>query len=144
MAAPGPATGAESPKTATAPAPTGVPLPGRPPKAAEGAKMDSGQMKPVPSKAPSKGAPPGAEAPSKAAPPPVTPSPAPGKALAKGPAPAPAADRWQVMAEAMAQCGQAQFFSRIACEQRTRNRYCEGYWGQVAQCPSAPTKDHGQ
>jgi hypothetical protein len=65
--------------------------------------------------------------------------------MAKAPAAAaPATDRWQMMAEAMAQCSPAQFFSRIACEQRTRNRYCEGYWGQVPQCPNAPTKDHGQ
>ena len=146
-AAPGPATGVE-PTRSVAPAPTGVPLPGRPPIAAEGTKTDSGQMKAVPSKAPPKGAPSGAEAPPKVAPPPkgasppVAPSPAPSKAAAKAPAPAP--DRWQVMAEAMAQCAQAPFFSRIACEQRTRNRYCEGYWGQVAQCPSAPTRDHGQ
>ena len=148
-AASAPVTGVERSRT-VAPAPTGVPLPGRPPTAVEGTKTDSGQMKAAPSKAPPKGAPPGAEAPPKvapppkAAPPPVAPSPAPSKALAKGPAPAPAPDRWQVMKEAMAQCAPAPFFSRIACEQRTRNRYCEGYWGQVAQCPSAPTKDHGQ
>jgi len=141
------ATGVEPSRT-VAPAPTGVPLPGRPPTAAEGTKTDSGQMKAAPPKAPPKGAPPGAETPSKAAPPqkvapsPVAPSPAPSKAAAKASASGP--DRWQVMAEAMAQCAQAPFFSRIACEQRTRNRYCEGYWGQVAQCPSAPTKDHGQ
>jgi hypothetical protein len=145
---PTPATGVEPSRT-VAPAPTGVPLPGRPPTAAEGTTTDSGQMKAAPPKTPPKGAPPGAEAPPKAAPPqkvapPVAPSPAPSKALAKGPAPAPGPDRWHVMAEAMAECAQAPFFSRIACEQRTRNRYCEGYWGQVAQCPSAPTRDHGQ
>jgi hypothetical protein len=106
-------------------------------------KADSGQTKapskaaPQGSEAPSKTASPGSEAPSKAASPP-------GKALAKAPAAAPAPDRWQMMAEAMAQCSPAQFFSRLACEQRTRNRYCEGYWGQVPQCPNAPTKDHGQ
>ena len=118
MFAPGPATGAES-KTVP-PAPTGVPLPGRP-STAEGMKADSGQTKAAP----------------KAAPPSS-------KALAKAPAVAPTTDRWQMMAEAMAQCAHAQFFSRLACEQRTRNQYCEGYWGQVARCPSAPTKDHGQ
>ena len=36
------------------------------------------------------------------------------------------------------------FFKRFSCEQRARLYYCEGYWGQVAQCPSAPTRDHGQ
>jgi hypothetical protein len=139
MIAPGPATGAESSKAVPA-APTGVPpLPGRPPTAAEPIKADSGQTK-----APSKAAPPGSEAPSKVASPPGAPTSPPSKALAKAPAAAPAPDRWQMMAEAMAQCSPAQFFSRLACEQRTRNRYCEGYWGQVPQCPSAPTKDHGQ
>ena len=144
MAAPGPVTAVEPPKTVAA-APTGVPLPGRPPIAAAGTKTDSGQMKAAPSKAPPKGALPTSEAPAKAAsPPPVAASPPPSKTLAKAPAVAPVSDRWQMMAEAMAQCAQAPFFSRIACEQRTRNRYCEGHWGQVAQCPSAPTKDHGQ
>ena len=141
MAAPGPATAVEPPK-AVAPAPTGVPLPGRPPTAPGGTKIDSGPVKAAPSKASSKKAPSSAEAPSNMAASPATP--APSRAVAKGPAPAAAPDRWQVMAEAMVQCHQAPFFSRLACEQRTRNRYCEGYWGQVAQCPSAPAKDHGQ
>jgi hypothetical protein len=106
-------------------------------------KGDSGQMK-VP-----KAVPPGSEGPSKAVPAPAA-SPPPSKAAAaKAPAVAPPAaapvpDRWQMMAEAMAQCSPAQFFSRLACEQRTRARYCEGFWGQVPQCPNAPTKDHGQ
>jgi hypothetical protein len=137
MVAPGPATGAES-KTVPS-APTGVPLPGRPSTAAEGTKADSGQTKAAP-----KAAPPGSEVASKAGSPPVAPAPPSSKALAKAPAVAPTADRWQMMAGAMAQCSHAQFFSRLACEQRTRNQYCEGYWGQIAQCPSAPTKDHGQ
>jgi hypothetical protein len=107
-------------------------------------KADAGQTKAAASKAPPKAAPPGSEAPSKAASPPVAQMPPPSKAPVKAPAAAPTPDRWQMMAEAMAQCSPAQFFARLACEQRTRNRYCEGYWGQVPQCPSAPTKDHGQ
>ena len=47
-----------------------------------------------------------------------------------------------MFAEAMAQCGQLDFFSRIGCEQRQRWHYCEGYWGHVPQCPGAPTNDH--
>jgi hypothetical protein len=70
--------------------------------------------------------------------------PPPSKAPVKAPAVAPVPDRWQMMAEAMAQCSPAKFFSRLACEQRTRNRYCEGFWGQVPQCPSAPAKEQGQ
>jgi hypothetical protein len=56
---------------------------------------------------------------------------------------APPPDRWQLYSEAMAQCEHLDFFSRIGCEQRQRWHYCEGYWGQVPQCPGAPTKDHG-
>jgi zinc ribbon protein len=135
-------TGAAPPKRA-APAATEAPLPGRSPTAVEG-KTESGQTKAAPAKAPSKAVPPGSEAPSKAAPASAAAPTPPGKAAAKAPAVAPVPDRWQMMAEAMAQCSPAQFFSRLACEQRTRARYCEGFWGQVPQCPNAPTKDHGQ
>jgi hypothetical protein len=143
MVAPGTATGAEPPKTA-APAATESELPGRPPTAAQGVKAGSGETKAAPSKTFPKAATPGSEAPSKAAPPPVAQVAPASKAMAKAPAVAPTPDRWQMMAEAMAQCSPAQFFSRLACEQRTRNRYCEGFWGQVSQCPSAPAKEHGQ
>jgi hypothetical protein len=64
--------------------------------------------------------------------------------VAAAPAPAAQPDRWQMLAEAMARCAREDFFQRFACEQRTRLRYCEGYWGQVPQCPSATPKDHGQ
>ncbi|HEV8258237.1 MAG TPA: hypothetical protein VGR42_14795 [Casimicrobiaceae bacterium] len=135
-------TGAAPPKS-TAPAATEAPLPGRPATAVEG-KIESGQTKVAPSKAAPKAVPPGSEAPSKAVPAPAASPPPPSKTAAKAPAAAPVPDRWQMMAEAMAQCSPAQFFSRLACEQRTRARYCEGFWGQVPQCPSAPAKEHGQ
>jgi hypothetical protein len=64
--------------------------------------------------------------------------------VAAAPAPAPEPDRWQMYADAMGRCGREDFFKRFACEQRTRSRYCEGYWGKVPQCPAAPTTDHGQ
>ncbi|HEX5862774.1 MAG TPA: hypothetical protein VF014_00620, partial [Casimicrobiaceae bacterium] len=145
MVTPGPATGAEPAKSA-APASTEPPLPGRPATAAQGTKIGSGETKATPSKAPPKAALPGAEAPPKTTQVPAAAPPSPSKAPAKAPAPAvaPAPDRWQMMAEAMTQCAREQFFARLACQQRTRNQYCDGYWGQVAQCPAAPTKDHGQ
>jgi hypothetical protein len=31
------------------------------------------------------------------------------------------------------------------CDQRVRLRYCDGYWGKVAQCPGAVANpDRGQ
>jgi hypothetical protein len=72
------------------------------------------------------------------------PAKAPPVVVAAAPAPAPEPDRWQMYADAMGRCGREDFFKRFACEQRTRSRYCEGYWGKVPQCPAAPTTDHGQ
>lgn len=57
---------------------------------------------------------------------------------------APAPDRWQVMADQIARCGRDGFLAGVICEQRVRLKYCEGYWGQVAQCPSSIANDHGQ
>lgn len=59
------------------------------------------------------------------------------------PRPAPPRDRWQQMTDAIAQCGRDGFFAGVVCEQRVRLQYCEGYWGQVAQCPNGIPNDHG-
>jgi hypothetical protein len=61
----------------------------------------------------------------------------PNKMVAKAPtaASAPAPDRWQMYAEALAECEKLDFFSRFGCEQKQRWHYCDGYWGQVPQCP---------
>jgi hypothetical protein len=65
-------------------------------------------------------------------------------AVAVAPAP-PQPDRWQMYADAMAGCACEKFFARFMCEQKTRGRYCEGYWGKVPQCPQAgPPQDRGQ
>jgi hypothetical protein len=57
---------------------------------------------------------------------------------------APAPDRWQVMADQVARCGREGFLAGVVCEQRVRLKYCEGYWGVAAQCPSGLPNDHGQ
>jgi len=57
---------------------------------------------------------------------------------------APAPDRWQVMADQIVRCGRDGFFAGVMCEQRVRLKYCDGYWGQVAQCPSGIPNDHGR
>jgi hypothetical protein len=74
---------------------------------------------------------------------PPAPAPAPEPAPAPRPAPPPR-DRWQLMADEIAQCGRDGFVSGVICEQKIRLRYCEGYWGQAAQCPSGIPNDHGQ
>jgi hypothetical protein len=53
-------------------------------------------------------------------------------------------DHWELYAEAISLCKREDFFKRIGCELRTRNQYCEGYWGKVSQCPEATPRDRGQ
>jgi hypothetical protein len=48
------------------------------------------------------------------------------------------------MTEDLARCTRENFIERVVCDQRVRVRYCEGYWGKVAQCPSGIAQDHGQ
>lgn len=56
-----------------------------------------------------------------------------------------AADPWQRMAEALARCGSQDLFGRLGCEHRVRATFCDGNWGQVAQCPGGvANNDHGQ
>jgi len=56
----------------------------------------------------------------------------------------PRPDRWQLMTDAIARCPRTDIGSRFFCEQRLRAQYCEGYWGQVPQCASIPSNEHGQ
>jgi hypothetical protein len=75
------------------------------------------------------------------------PLPAPVTAAAPAPQPQPAPpqpDRWQEMSDALARCGQESFIGRVVCEQRVRFRYCDGYWGRVAQCPDAQNPNPGR
>jgi hypothetical protein len=48
------------------------------------------------------------------------------------------------MSEELSRCTRQNFIERVVCDQRVRVRYCDGYWGKVAQCPGAPAPDHGQ
>jgi len=56
----------------------------------------------------------------------------------------PRPDRWQLMTDAIARCPRSDIAGRFFCEQRLRAQYCEGYWGQVPQCASVPSNEHGQ
>jgi hypothetical protein len=40
-------------------------------------------------------------------------------------------------------CSGENFLERVVCEQRIRNRLCDGYWGKVPQCPSGPAPTTG-
>ncbi len=92
-------------------------------------------------KAPAKAA---TKAPAHPAPAPVTTPPPP-----PAPAPAPAAkaptrpDRWTQMDTELRACANANFLEKVVCEQRIRNRYCDGFWGKVPQCPAGPAPTTG-
>ena len=53
-------------------------------------------------------------------------------------------DRWQSLSAALARCTTGNLFSRFACQHGARAQFCDGYWGQVAQCPGGVVNDHGQ
>jgi hypothetical protein len=55
-----------------------------------------------------------------------------------------APDRWQSLSAALSRCTAGNLFSRFACEHGAREQFCDGYWGQVAQCPGGVVNDHGQ
>jgi hypothetical protein len=59
-------------------------------------------------------------------------------------APTVAPDRWQLLSAALGRCMAGNLFSRVACEHSARAQFCDGYWGQVAQCPGGVVNDHGQ
>jgi len=68
------------------------------------------------------------------------------QAQSSAPAPAPkrVPDRWQRLDDELSRCTREDFITRVICAQRVRFRYCDGYWGKVAQCPGNPLPDHGQ
>ena len=53
-------------------------------------------------------------------------------------------DRVLALSDALAQCAPESFFSRLACEQRARTRYCDGAAGRLPQCPQEFPRDHAQ
>jgi hypothetical protein len=85
--------------------------------------------------------PPAAPAPALEPPPVVEPTKSAPAPVREAPRPA---DPWQRMKEALARCGAEDLFARIGCEYRVRTTFCDGHWGENAQCPGAPVNDHGQ
>jgi hypothetical protein len=41
------------------------------------------------------------------------------------------------MNAALAACTRETFLAGVMCTERVRYQYCEGFWGQVAQCRAA-------
>jgi hypothetical protein len=56
----------------------------------------------------------------------------------------PPPDRWQLLSGRLSGCAGGNLFARVACEHAARAQYCEGHWGQVAQCPAGIANEHGQ
>ncbi|HEX8740598.1 MAG TPA: hypothetical protein VF925_10690 [Casimicrobiaceae bacterium] len=48
-------------------------------------------------------------------------------------------DHWTQMNNDLSRCTREDFINRVICDQRVRIRYCDGYWGKVAQCPVSPS-----
>jgi hypothetical protein len=77
----------------------------------------------------------------------VAPDPAPTKeaekpqVVAAAPAP-PQPDRWAIMQQDLARCGEQGFFDRLACDHKVRLANCEGLWGQVPLCPGPHVVDY--
>ena len=56
---------------------------------------------------------------------------------------APRPNRWQVMHVSLARCG-GDLIAHFVCDQRVRRHFCEGHWGQTAECASGVVNEHGQ
>jgi len=143
------------------PARSGATLPTEPARSASGTTGDSApaaaavpptrtpvEIKPLPAKPARKPAvtaapKPSAPAPAAVAAPEPAPVPAP-PPVAAAPRKAPPVDRWAQMSEELSRCTREDFIARVICDQRVRFRYCDGYWGKVAQCPGNPVPDRGQ
>lgn len=83
------------------------------------------------------------QAPTEATPTPTVVAQAPEPAI-EAPTPVVVPDRWQSLSGALARCNGPNPFARIACEHTARAQFCDGRWGQVAQCPAGIPNDHGQ
>ncbi len=52
-------------------------------------------------------------------------------------------DPWEGMHESLARCD-GDLIARIVCDQRVRQRFCEGHWGEAPECGSSVANDHRQ
>ncbi|MBS0320984.1 MAG: hypothetical protein JSR18_10625 [Proteobacteria bacterium] len=100
---------------------------------------------PVAHPAPRRKLPPPAPVPSVRAEPPAPVAPTPPPVVAavtpKPTLPPPALDRPSRVRAAFAACTQADVMARALCQQQARVDFCDGYWGQLPQCPAQ--RDYG-
>ena len=138
---------ASAPSATIAASPSGAPDVGKPPADT----APKAEVKPAPPKSPAASAskearPPGSTPPTQ--PPTAAPAPVPRAAGAANAAPEvapPTQDRWAQMSEELRRCQSESFLARVVCDQRVRLRFCDGYWGKVAQCPgNVVNPDRGQ
>jgi hypothetical protein len=54
----------------------------------------------------------------------------------------PAPDRWQRLADSLANCP-ADVIARTMCQETLRIEHCDGYWGRVAACPAKVEREYG-
>ena len=124
--------------SATEPAREPAPVPPREPAIGTAAEPPAAapkaQAAPRP-RAPSRTAAPQRPAPSAATAPPAIAVPAPEPTPPAPPAAPPKPNRITQLNDALARCAGQNLISRAVCEQRARLQHCEGYWGQVPQCP---------
>ncbi len=120
----------ESAKSETAGAPPPRPATTEPPAAVSRASAPARPKAPTRTAAPKRPAvetnAPAPPAMAVAIPEPVAPAP---------PAPPPKPERIVQLNDALARCVGQDLIQRAVCEQRARLQHCEGYWGQVPQCP---------
>lgn len=121
-----PPSEASTPKVPAAPARTGSPAPAKAPS-----------VPVVTAQAPTEALSPFGPVTSPA---PVEPAPAPRPVVREAPPP----DRGQVISAAFAQCPRDNLIATAVCEQGVRIKYCDGYWGVLAQCPAGRANDYGQ
>ena len=83
--------------------------------------------------------------------PPPSPEPPPSPTIAAAPVvvptvvrEAPPVDPMQQMRDALSRCTTGALIDRFVCDQRVRREYCDGRWGQVPECSSSVSNDHGQ
>ena len=139
-----------TPRAPDAPASSPLPEKSAPPAVSDATPASPVEIKPLPPARPAHRTSASAgTAPVKAPPAPATvpaePAPTPERPAAVAAAPkAPVVDRWSQMSDELSRCTREDFISRVVCDQRVRFRYCNGYWGKVAQCPGNPAPERGQ
>ena len=52
-------------------------------------------------------------------------------------------DPWHAMQASLARCS-GDLLDRILCDQRVRQSFCDGHWGETPECANGVANDHGK